>query len=155
LEVVDIYLKNVLGDFEKKQFPLNQGLTYNVCYIKPLFSYPAIDMVIMSPYIFKVSLNDYVIDEENCFQFLLYDNETDLIVGSVDEIYFGEIWEDELKYAIYTAEDKLIRSQCPICTFWLIQKTNKYGHHFLGCSDFPECKFSCEIDDLENIIPFD
>jgi hypothetical protein len=89
LEVVDIYLKDVLGDFEKKQFPLNQGLTYNICYIKPLFAYPTIDMVIMSPYIFEVALNDYVIDEENCFHFLLYDNETDLIVGSVDEIYFG------------------------------------------------------------------
>jgi len=142
-------MKQVLGDCEKKQFPQNKGLTYNLCYIKPLFSFPTIDMVIKSPYYYEVTLNDFVINEDNCFYFFLYDKETDLIVGSVDEIYFGEIWEEELKYAIYTAEDKLQRSTCPECGFWLLDKTNKYGHHFLGCSDFPECRFSCEIDDLE------
>ena len=146
MEVVDIYLKNVLGDFEKKQFPLNQGNTNKVCYIKPLFSYPTIDLVIISPYVFQVYLNDYVLNKENLFYVLLYDKETDLIVGSIEEVYFGETWESELKYSILTCEDKLEKSQCPKCTFWLIQKTNRYGHHFLSCSDYPECNYSCEID---------
>ena len=85
-------------------------------------------------------------DKENLFYILIYDKETDLIVGSIDEVYFGETWESELKYSILTCEDKLEKSQCPKCTFWLIQKTNKYGHHFLSCSDYPECNYSCEID---------
>ena len=86
-------MKQVLGGCEKKQFPQNQGLTYNLCYIKPLFSFPTIDMVIKSPYYYEVTLNDFVINEDNCFYFFLYDKETDLIVGSVDEIYFGEVVE--------------------------------------------------------------
>jgi len=146
LEIIDLYLKSVLGDFDKKQFPLNQGNTNKVCYIKPLFSYPTIDLVIISPYVFQVYLNDYVLNKENLFYVLLYDKETDLIVGSIEEVYFGETWESELKYSILTCEDKLEKSQCPKCTFWLIQKTNKYGHHFLSCSDYPECNYSCEID---------
>jgi hypothetical protein len=146
LEIIDLYLKSVLGDFDKKQFPLNQGNTNKICYIKPLFSYPAIDLVIISPYVFQVYLNDYVLNKENLFYVLLYDKETDLIVGSIEEVDFGETWESELKYSILTCEDKLEKSQCPKCTFWLIQKINKYGHHFLSCSDYPECNYSCEID---------
>jgi hypothetical protein len=148
LEIIDLYLKSVLGDFDKKQFPLNQGNTNKVCYIKPLFSYPTIELVIISPYVFQVYLNDYVLNKENLFYVLLYDKETDLIVGSIEEVYFGETWESELKYSILTCEDKLEKSQCPKCTFWLIQKINKYGHHFLSCSDYPECNYSCEIEDL-------
>jgi hypothetical protein len=146
LEIIDLYLKSVLGDFDKKQFPLNQGNTNKVCYIKPLFSYPTIDLVIISPYVFQVYLNDYVLNKENLFYVLLYDKETDLIVGSIEEVDFGETWESELKYSILTCEDKLEKSQCPKCTFWLIQKINKYGHQFLSCSDYPECNYSCEID---------
>lgn len=142
-------MKQVLGEYEKKQFPQNKGLTYNTCYIKSLYLYPTIDMVIKSPYYYEVSINDYVLNANNSFYFLLYDKETDLIVGSVDEIDFGEIWEDDLRYSIFTAEDKLERSTCPNCGFWLMDKLNKYGHHFLGCSDFPECNFSCEIDEIE------
>jgi hypothetical protein len=142
-------MKQVLGEYEKKQFPQNKGFTYNTCYIKSLYLYPTIDMVIKSPYYYEVSINDYVLNANNSFYFFLYDKETDLIVGSVDEIDFGEIWEDDLRYSIFTAEDKLERSTCPNCGFWLMDKLNKYGHHFLGCSDFPECTFSCEIDEIE------
>ena len=104
-------------------------------------------MVGISPLLLNNYNKEYILNENSHFIFFLYDMETDMIIGEIQEIDFDENWDEELSFSIYDAENKVLKYICPSCEFWLIQRANKYGHRFLGCCDFPECDFSCEIDD--------
>jgi hypothetical protein len=146
---VESFLRELMGDFCKKVSPINNSNDYLFSYYKNLFSFPTIQMVIQSPFIYSKFINGYILEDENYFLFFLYDLETDMIIGEIEEIYFDEDWKEELYFSIYDAENKVNKYICPDCSFWLVQRTNKYGHKFLGCSDFPECDFSCELDFLE------
>ena len=143
---IDSFLKQLLGDYKKGTLPFNGKYSYKTFYSKPMFSNPTIDIVIISPFIFEVFLNGYVKNHENCFYCLLYDNETDIIIGEVLRVYREWDWKKQISFFAYTVEHKLLESECPLCNFWLVQRTNRFGHDFLGCSGFPECDFSKEIE---------
>lgn len=147
---IESYLSELMGDFCKKVSPINNSRNYLFSYYKKLYSYPTIQMVIQSPFVYSEFINGYILDDENYFLFFLYDLETDIIIGEVEEIYFDEDWREELSYSIYDAENKVNKYICPSCSFWLVQRENKYGHRFLGCCGFPECDFSCEMDSLQD-----
>jgi hypothetical protein len=142
---IDSFLKDLLGDYKKRMLPIKGRYGYTISYSKPTFSFPTIDIVIISPFIFDVNLNGYVKNEENCFYCLLYDKETDIIIGEIVRVYRDWDWKNEISFFAYTCENLISECECPICNFWLMQRVNKYGHKFLGCSGFPECDFSKEI----------
>jgi hypothetical protein len=145
---IESYLTKLMGDFSKKISPINNSSSSKISYSKNLYQYPTIQMVIISPLLVNNSNKEYVLNENSHFNFFLYDMETDMIIGEIEEIYFDENWDEELSFCIYDAENKLPKYVCPSCEFWLVQRTNKYGHKFLGCCGYPECTFSCEIDNL-------
>jgi hypothetical protein len=145
---IERYLSELMGDFSKKVSPINNSNKHTFSYYKNLYSYPTIQMVVISPLIYDKFHNKFLLGMENSFLFFLYDLETDMIIGEKEEIYFDENWQEELSFSVYDAENKIAKYVCPSCDFWLIQRENKYGHKFLGCSDFPECSFSCEIDEF-------
>jgi hypothetical protein len=145
---IELYLKELMGDFSKKISPIDNSRKFTFTYYKTLYSYPTIQMVIKSPFIYNEYVDLYVLNDENVFMFFLYDMETDMIIGKIEEIDFDENWQEELMFSVYDAENKLPKYICPICDFWLIQRTNKYGHSFLGCCGYPECTFSCESDEI-------
>jgi hypothetical protein len=145
---LDNFFVQVFGDYTKKSLPLNGRYTYVTSYSKALFLYPTIEMVVVSPYLYEVFIDDYILNKEECFYFFLYDLETDIVIGDVVSIDYDDDWRDELEYYIYTAEDRLTKCECPICNFWLVQRANIYGHKFIGCSGFPDCNYSIEIDKL-------
>jgi hypothetical protein len=147
---IEAYLSELMGDFCKKVSPINNSTKYNFCYYKNLYSYPTIQMVIQSPFIYDKNIDRYLLKEENYFLFFLYDLETDMIIGEIEQIYFDESWQEELSFSVYDSENKVLKYICPSCDFWLVERSNKYGHRFLGCCGFPECDFSCEIDSLED-----
>jgi hypothetical protein len=145
---IESFLKNLMGDFCKKTSPINNSRLSSISYYLNLYSYPTIQMVIISPFTYDTYYKNYILDEESFFYFFIYDLETDIIIGEITEIYFDEDWDEELEYNILDAENRLNRYTCPNCEFWLVQKVNKHGHRFLGCSDYPECDFSCELDSV-------
>jgi hypothetical protein len=145
---IESHLTKSMGDFCKKISPINNSNLSKISYSKTLYKYPTIQMVIVSPLLLNNYNKEYLLKENSHFNFFLYDMETDMIIGEIEEIDFDENWDEELSFRIYDAENKLPKYICPSCEFWLTQRTNKYGHKFLGCSDYPECTFSCEIDDL-------
>jgi hypothetical protein len=145
---IELFLKNVMGDFCKKISPINNSRLSSISYYKSLYLYPTIQMVIISPLTYDTYRNYYILDESSFFYFFIYDLETDIIIGEITEIYFDEDWEEELSFNIYDAENRIDRYICPKCDFWLIQKYNKHGHRFISCSDYPECDFSRELDSL-------
>jgi hypothetical protein len=145
---IDSYLKELMGDFCKKISPINNSNLSNISYSKNLYDFPTIQMVIISPLLFNPYNNGYILNDNSHFNFFLYDMETDIIIGEIEEIDFDENWGEELSFSVYDAENKVHKYICPSCEFWLVQRANKYGHKFLGCCDYPECDFSCEIDDL-------
>ena len=147
---IESYLTKLMGDFCKKISPINNSSRFMISYSKNLYSYPTIQMVIVSPLIYEQFTGNYILDNNSYFLFFLYDMETDLIFGEIEEIDFDENWYEELSFSVYDAENKVNKYICPSCEFWLVQRQNKYGHRFLGCSGFPECDFSCEIDSLED-----
>ena len=57
-------------------------------------------------------------------------------------------WRELLFYKIILAEETMSRSTCPDCGFWMLERTTQHGHPFMGCSGFPECEYSGEIDDI-------
>jgi hypothetical protein len=145
---IESFLKSLMGDFCKKISPINNSSLNSISYYKSLYLYPTIQMVIISPLIYDSYNKKYILDENSFFYFFIYDLETDIIIGEITEICFDEDWDEELEYNILDAENRVSRYTCPSCEFWLVQKTNKHGHRFLGCSDYPECNFSCELDNL-------
>jgi hypothetical protein len=145
---IESYLTKLMGDFSKKFSPINNSDLSKISYSKNLYRYPTIQMVIISPLLIHNYTRKYILNENSQFNFLLYDTETDIIIGEIEEIDFDENWDEELSFRIYDAENKLPKYVCPSCEFWLVQRTNKFGHKFLGCCDYPECTFSSEIDDL-------
>jgi ssDNA-binding Zn-finger/Zn-ribbon topoisomerase 1 len=147
---IELFLSDLMGDFEKQISPIENSNTYSFNYVKPLFNYPTIQMVIKSPLVYDKYIDRYILAENSFFLFFLYDLETDMIIGELEEIYFDENWQDELYFSICDAENRVQKYICPECEFWLVQRTNMYGHKFLGCCGYPECNFSSEIKELEN-----
>jgi hypothetical protein len=145
---IESHLTKSMGDFCKKISPINNSNLSKISYSKNLYRYPTIQMVIVSPLLLNNYNKEYLLQENSRFNFFLYDMETDMIIGEIEEIDFDENWDEELSFRIYDAENKLPKYVCPSCEFWLVQRTNKYGHKFLGCCGYPECTFSCEIDAL-------
>jgi hypothetical protein len=145
---IEKYLKELMGDFCKKISPINDSNLSNISYSKTLYEYPTIQMVVISPLLINNYNKEYILNENSHFNFFLYDMETDIIIGEIEEIDFDENWQEELSFSVYDAENKVPKYICPSCDFWLVQRANKYGHRFLGCCGYPECYFSCEIDDL-------
>ena len=145
---IESYLKELMGDFCKKISPINNSNLSNISYSKNLYDFPTIQMVVISPLLFNSYNNLYILNDNSHFIFFLYDMETDMIIGAIEEIDFDENWDEELSFSVYDAENKVNKYICPSCEFWLVQRANKYGHKFLGCCGYPECDFSCEIDDL-------
>lgn len=143
---IETFLEDVLGNFKKKVTPVNGKYSYITSYSLPLTKFPTIDIVVISPYVYELVLNDYVLNDEQCFYYFLYDNETDIIIGNIVSVDFDWEWKEELSFYIFTSEERLGKCECPICSFWLVQRMNVYQHKFLGCSGFPECTFSGEID---------
>jgi hypothetical protein len=147
---IESYLKELMGDFCKKISPINDSKKYNFFYYKNLYGYPTIQMVIKSPLIYDEYVDRFILIENSVFLFFLYDLETDMIIGEIQEIDFDENWQEELSDSVYDAENKMNSYICPECDFWLVQRENKYGHKFLGCCNYPECDFSCETTDLNS-----
>lgn len=146
---IEFFLNEILGNYKKKVIPKENGnnFTYRVSYSKPIIGNETIHIIVISPYVWERCFNDYVINKkENCFYFLLYDNETDIIIGDIVEIIYDFDWKDEISFFIYTCNDRIDNYTCPQCGFWLVQRINMYGHKFIGCSGFPDCTHSFEID---------
>ena len=40
--------------------------------------------------------------------------------------------------------------QCPECGRDLLKRSGRYGE-FIGCSGFPQCRFTCQVKDLDNL----
>lgn len=148
---LETLLTNTLGGFNKKVTPVNGKYSYITSYSLPLKLFPTIDLVVVSPYVYEVFINNYVINDDNCFYYFLYDNETDIIIGDIVSIDFDWEWKEELLFYIYTSEERLSKCECPVCSFWLVQRMNIYQHKFLGCSGFPECTFSGEVEIILNL----
>jgi hypothetical protein len=144
---IENYLTELMGDFCKKISPINNSDLNSISYFKNLFEYPTIQMVVMSPLLYNKYIDRYILNDDSSFLFFLYDLETDMIIGNITEVYFDETWQEELSFYVYDAENRVDKYICPKCEFWLVQRSNKYGHHFLGCCGYPECDFSREIDD--------
>ena len=145
---IERYLKELMGDFCKKISPIDNSRKSSFSYYRNLYNYPTIQMVIISPLIHDENIDRYILKENSVFLFFLYDLETDMIFGELQEIDFDENWQEELSFSVYDAENKVHKYICPTCEFWLVQRENKYGHKFLGCCGYPECNFSSEIDAL-------
>jgi len=142
---IELFLSDLMGDFEKQISPIKDSNLFSFNYVKTLYTYPTILMVIKSPLLYNKSIDRYILNENSFFLFFLYDLETDIIIGELEEIYFDENWQDELDFSICDAENRVQKYICPECDFWLVQRANVYGHKFLGCCGYPECNFSSEI----------
>jgi ssDNA-binding Zn-finger/Zn-ribbon topoisomerase 1 len=109
---------------------------------------PTILMVVKPPIYFNESYKKYRVKQNEPLRFFLYDKETSLIVSCISEIFLQENWKESLSYMILTAEDRLNRSECPKCKFWLVERENELRQRFMGCSGYPDCNFTANIHDI-------
>lgn len=142
------FIQKVFGEKHYVNFgTFNRG-RQDVSFSKELFGIETMLMVIKPPMYYDPFHRDLYALEGEPIRFFLYDKETDLIVGCISEIWLGTNWQKVLSYKIITAEERMKRSECPECGFWLVERMNKSGHLFMGCSGFPDCEFSSEIDKI-------
>ena len=43
-----------------------------------------------------------------------------------------------------------VKCNCPKCGRDLLKRSGRYGD-FIGCSNFPRCRFTCSLDELNEI----
>lgn len=140
----DSWLSELIGDYEVHLIPIDYSKG-RISYSKPLYIDSTILMVIRPPVLLDYMTSRYIMKKDYSFDFFLYDTQTDLIFGHISELDIYD-WRDDLIEHILLAEDRMNKSYCPMCEFWLLERENIYGHKFMGCSGFPECDFSCEIE---------
>ena len=80
---IELFLKQFLGDFDKKISPINNSRINSFYYIKTIYSYPTIQMVIKSPFLYNEYIDKYLLDNNSFFLFFLYDLETDIITKTI------------------------------------------------------------------------
>jgi hypothetical protein len=119
--------------------------TSTLSFSKPLWGKTTVLMVVKTPVGYDNQFRSYFIQKDEPIKFFLYDRETDMVFGCISEIWETDNWQEFLNYKILTAEDRLNRSICPECGFWLVERTNQHGHAFMGCCGFPACNYSSEI----------
>lgn len=142
------WLDKELGDYDSHLTKIDY-LKGGISYSKPLFIDSTILMVIKTPFILNYFTNSCYLDEELIIKFFLYDCQTDLIFGNISEIELDDDdWKELLLEEIYLVEERMEKSYCPSCDFWLVERQNAYGHKFIGCSGFPDCTFSDEIENI-------
>lgn len=143
----ELWLEEHLGKFNSHLTKIDY-LKGSICYSKPLFIDDTILMVIKTPYVLNYLTSRCYLEDELVLKFFLYDCQTDLMFGNITEIDFDDDWKELLLEEIYLVEERMNKSYCPECEFWLVQRENCYGHRFMGCSGFPECEYSDEIDNI-------
>ena len=141
------WLEDNLGEYDSHLTKIDY-LKGSISYSKPLFIDETILMVIKTPYILNYLTSTCYLDEELLISFFLYDCSTDLVFGHISEFDFEDDWREELLDEIYLVEERMEKSYCPECDFWLLQRENAHGHRFMGCSGFPDCKYSDEIENI-------
>lgn len=75
----------------------------------------------------------------------LYDLETNMVFGKINEVFFGDDFENKLFHAIDSTEGALFENVCPKCDFWLVQRKSKTDHKFMGCSGYPDCTYTANF----------
>ncbi len=142
----DSWIRDVIGEFDTQIIPIDYPYG-RIAYYKSLFIDHTIQMVIRPPVVYNYRTGSYCMKKHLSFDFFLYDIQTDVIFGHISELDIYD-WKDDLKEFIFLAEERMKKSYCPCCDFWLVERENVYGHKFMGCSGFPDCEFSAEIDDV-------
>ena len=120
--------------------------TSSVAFSKAVWSKPTVLMAVKPPIGFDYQYGSYFLLKNEPIKFFLYDRETELVFGCISQIEMVGNWQKKLFYKIITAEDRMKRSVCPDCGFWLLERATQYGHGFIGCSGFPDCTYSAEIE---------
>jgi hypothetical protein len=143
----ELWLEKELGHFDSHLIKIDY-LKGGISYSKPLFIDSTILMVIKTPYILNYLTSNCYLHDELILKFFLYDCQTDLVFGNITEIEFIDDWKELLLEEIYLVEHRMEKSYCPNCEFWLVQRENIYGHKFIGCSGFPDCDYSDEIENI-------
>ena len=77
----------------------------------------------------------------------------------VEPIISRAKWEEcqrqkEVNQRTYTRDRVYLffqRLKCPECGKDLLKRHGRYGE-FVGCSGFPQCRFSCQLNDLEKVL---
>jgi Topoisomerase DNA binding C4 zinc finger len=145
---IENFLKKTWGE---KYFTTNNKIEYftkSIAFSRSIWGSETILMVVMPPIGYDLKYEAYFLRKDEPIRFFLYDRETELVFGCVSEISLADDWKKALFYKITTAQDRMERSECPTCGFWLLERTTQYGHSFMGCSGFPACTFSSEVDDI-------
>ena len=144
---IELWLQNNIGEYKSDLINLNNFIG-GIYYSKPLSCDDTLNLIIKPPIFFDYKKNITYVEDTEPMLFFIYDPQTDLIVGHISEIQLIKGWEKELWEHLILVEERLEKSYCPNCDFWLLERLNKYGHRFIGCSGFPECEYSSEIGDV-------
>lgn len=147
LKDVESVLNELWGDYKRREVVVNR-YDRKLSYFRRIVDIPTCLIVVQPAVTFNPYSTNMDLDSASPIKFFLYDMETDLIIGSIIEIPFDNEWTHNIYYRSITAESKLMNSVCPECSFWLTQRTNQHGHNFMGCSGFPECDYSDEIENI-------
>ena len=73
-------------------------------------------------------------DEMKNIYILLSENNTNSILNNIEHVNHIQETQEEIKNNI-----------CPRCGGKLVEKTSRYGS-FVGCSNYPECKFTKKVE---------
>lgn len=117
---IDNFLNNIWGNSYLKTTRRFSDFTDSIAFSKPISGAEPILMVIIPPIRFDRQYNAYIEYKDIPIKFFLYDRETEMVFGCVSEISLANDWKNSLFYKITTAQERMERSECPSCGFWLL-----------------------------------
>ena len=54
---------------------------------------------------------------------------------------FGKFWAHPDYPKVKEAKSLILKEKCPLCGHGLVERKGKWGKTFIGCSDYPKCKY--------------
>jgi hypothetical protein len=141
----EAFMDQHLAPYEKVDSQPYHGNIF-LPYKKQLRLIPTISMIIMPPYSFKHGVG--LQKELDHFAVFLYDEETDVCFSAHSEVNIDSDWKSRILKIYDDAYERIHKSICPHCGFWLVNRLNKNAQPFMACVQYPECKYTAKIKDV-------
>ena len=135
-EQFDKFIANVSPNFIKVQVGMETA------YKAPLKSAPAIEIMILS----SISVRSKVSRSVGTDAIRVILTHNGRIIGSGIRTHRTPRWEERLKLKMIDLGQSIDKHRCPRCSGYLIKRKKKKSIAFLGCTNYPLCKFSKSAD---------
>lgn len=137
-ETIKNYLRSVHPNFTEERD--NESKLY---YSAPFQADPHVNLIVFTGINNKFKKTSFL-------EVRLYDFGQEVFFGRKNIIKLENGWEKKVKKTILWTAKNLDDFTCKICGHYMVARKNNFNIYFLGCTNFPECKGTKQIEQIKH-----